>query len=269
LARRLDAVAIETWLRLRLTAEPGRADPRVVPVTVAEPPLTLRCFGRFEFVVSGVPRDTSKLRRQARTVLWLLSLHVSKAVQEETLTSTIWPDVSTAKAKHRLHVAISSLRRVLDPGARPRASDLIVRVGSSYVLSPPPGSEVDLLVFESSIRRWRLTRSDGPIDELTRTLSAALDAYRGDLLTEAGPAEWVLAERDRLRTEAANAAAALAALQLDHDPHLAVEACMSGLRIDDLHYGLWRLLAEAHTRAGNRAEAARAHQAYADLMNAV
>lgn len=239
----------------------SRVTPRAAPVDFVD----LRCFGKYELAIAGQIRDLTKLRQQPRTLLWLLSIHIGKPLHQEVITNVLWPNVTFREAKHRLHVAVSSIRRAIDPHLE-HSPGVLVRDGRSYLLKLPAGSKVDLLTFETCLRSWRSRQSTLAVAEQSTLLDQALAEYRGELLVESGQAEWVLPERERLRTEAANVAAALARLQLTINPDLAIETCLLGLRIDRYHYGLWRLLAETHTRTGNRAAALRARQQYLDLI---
>ena len=73
-----------------------------------------------------------------------------------------------------------------------------------------------------AIRRSRPTR-----------LRRALERYRGDLLPEDGPAEWLVEARDRARLAAVGAARSLAELRLRAgDLAGAIQACLRGLAID-------------------------------------
>ncbi|WP_370941868.1 BTAD domain-containing putative transcriptional regulator [Amycolatopsis sp. cg5] len=284
-AHRLGAVTLETWLRLLLTAQltthhdPGAltevihiqrhiAQARPPSLGVPLPPpnpvrVELRCFGRYEIAVDGNACDLTGLRRQAKTLLWLLSVNAGRPLHQEVIAGVLWPDVAFGRAKHRLHVAVSSVRAVLGPNSH----SLLVRDGPAYRLVLPAGSEVDLLTFQDALRGWRSGQASLPSAGLSALLGRALSAYRGELIAEAGPAEWLLPERERLRTEAANATAALAGLQLLGNPSLAVETCLRGLRVDEYHYDLWRLLEEAYTRTGKRAAAVHARGRYLELIS--
>lgn len=291
-AHRLGAVTLETWLRLLLTAlltahnDPGalselvtiqqamhtagespRAVAPIFPKAAQADAVDLRCFGRYEIAVAGRSCDLTGLRQQPRTLLWLLSINAGRPLDQEQITTFLWPDVSFRQAKHRLHVAVSSIRAAIDPHLRD-ARSLLVRQGVAYLLKLPAGSRVDLLTFEGAVRAWRSRRTTLSAEEQSALLDRALTAYRGDLLVESGSAEWILPERERLRAEAANAAAALARLHLLGNPNLAIETCLLGLRVDHFHYGLWHLLADAHAQTGNRAAALRARQQYLDLITA-
>jgi DNA-binding SARP family transcriptional activator len=122
---------------------------------------------------------------------------------------------------------------------------------------------VDLWIFEDALAESRSARAAGASDLAVAALQRARAVYGGDLLPEDGPAEWVVKERERLRLAAVDVAEVGAQLFLDRgDPAAAADACEWGLRIDRYHDPLWRLLADAHERAGDRAAALRTRRAY-------
>ena len=218
-------------------------------------PLTLRLLGRTEIAIDGVAVDLSTVRPRARSTLRLLALRAGDAVHRDVLVASLWPDVDEESALRSLQVAISSLRSVLGGRARGRPT-LLARNGESYCLQLPPGSRSDVRDFEA-----RLARGAGaparrrPAGERA-ALAAALGHYGGDLLPEEGPAEWVVAERDRLRLAAAGAWCALGRrLGDDGEFAEAVDAVRAGLRLDAYSDDAWRLLIDLHTRAGNPAAA--------------
>jgi len=231
------------------------------PPEPSVPPVAVRCLGAFELAVAGVPVDLDPLRAQARRVLRVLSMQYGQPMHEERLVATLWPDAPLKRAKHRLQVAISSLRALLrhcDAGG-------IARHGSAYVLQLPPGSTVDVVEFAVAVRRWRAGRHDH--DRVRSLAGDVLDLYRGELLVEEGAAEWVLTRRESIRGEAAGVAAALATFELrDGEVAAAIEVCDRALAIDELDHRLWTLLAEARQRAGDPGAARRARQAYRELI---
>jgi DNA-binding SARP family transcriptional activator len=95
----------------------------------------------------------------------------------------------------------------------------------------------------------------------------ALAVYRGELLPEDGPAEWVVPERDRLRRHVATAAGELAedCLRLG-EVREGLDAARRALELDRYQDRVWELLSELHERAGDRAAAARARQEHAEAL---
>jgi DNA-binding SARP family transcriptional activator len=302
-AERLDARVPETWLRLMLVhqlgggpwtdverdrlvrcAENAQLDhvvagaPRFLaalrgdtPAPVHAPraaarsaPVAIRCLGHYEFAVAGRPVDLSALRQQPRHVLRILSVHGGRPVHEESIVELLWPGVPLRQAKHRLQVAVSSLRTALRAHLPRSVPDLVARRDRAYLLRLPAGGEVDLVTFEDVVRRFRLP---GPREEQAALGYRALDLYRGDLLSDEGPAEWIVWERERLRAQAAGVAASLAELELARGAtQAAADVCTRGLAADELNDRLWTLLSDAHRRTGNLTAARRTESAYRTLL---
>lgn len=230
----------------------------VAPAPVVAP-VTVRCLGAFRLTVAGVDLDLGGLRAQARRVLRVLAMNYGQPVHDERLVTALWPDSSLKQAKHRLHVAISSLRTLLRDRLDGTAHG-VVRHGSAYLLRLPPGSTVDLAEFAGAMDRWRASRSTAAGQEV-------LDLYGGELLAEEGPAEWVLARREAVRSQAVGVAVTMARAALDRDDApAAVAACERALAIDELDTRIWQLMSEARDRAGSHAAALRTRLACQALL---
>jgi DNA-binding SARP family transcriptional activator len=100
-----------------------------------------------------------------------------------------------------------------------------------------------------------------------RALRAAVGGYGGDLLPQDGTEEWVVRERDVLRTAVAIAAAQLAAYELDGGAAVAATvAAERCLAIDRYHDEGWRVLVAAYERNGDLGAAQRARGRYAEAL---
>ncbi len=248
--------AVDAWARLR--PAPAVTPPRPSPAPPPEvPPLQLRLLGRTEIAIDGVAVDLSAVRPRARSTLRLLALRAGTAVHRDVLVAGLWPDANEEAALRSLQVAVSSLRTVLGPRGRARdRPTLLARNGESYCLQLPPCSRSDVHDFEARLADARARRRDGDRAGERTALSAALGHYGGDLLPEEGSVEWVVAERDRLRLEAARAWCALGRrLGEDGEVAEAVDALRASVRLDAYFDDAWRLLVDLHTRAGNPAAA--------------
>lgn len=220
------------------------------------PTVSIRCFGGFELRVDGSLVDLSQIKPRAREALRLLCLHGGRAVHREVLLSALWPDVDGSAGIRNLHVALSSLRSILQVDGAP----FIVRDGSAYRVMIPEYGSMDLVQFERALQEARRARPSDPrcIDFYRH----ALELYQ-DLLPEDGPAEWVVPAREQLRTEAYVAARELAQLLLTRgEPVASAAACERGLQIDPYRDDLWRLRIDALGYAGDFAAAAHARQDY-------
>jgi DNA-binding SARP family transcriptional activator len=222
--------------------------------------LSLRLLGGFALRLDGRSVNLSSVRPRVRTLLRLLAVDAGRLVHHETIEAALWPDGDPISSARNLHVAIAALRRAVEPAAGRGSFQLIRREGDAYVLTLPPGSDVDVQTFASVIGGADQARLRGDKHVAAALYEQALDLYRGDLLPEDGPAEWVIERREALRVTAVEAARELAEVVLSSgDAPRAARACALGLRIDRYHDPLWRLLIQARDQAGDQgaAEAAR------------
>ena len=83
-----------------------------------------------------MPVDQFAVRPRARKALHVLALNVGKPVHRDVLTQAVWPDSRPDAARRSVHVAISSLRHLLEPEARRGQSLLLPRLGDSYIAGP-------------------------------------------------------------------------------------------------------------------------------------
>ncbi|WP_213450300.1 winged helix-turn-helix domain-containing protein [Rhizomonospora bruguierae] len=274
--------------------EPGAA----LPGAATDARLSLWCFGGFRLCVDGQPVDFSPVRPRVRTLVRILAMHAGRPVHRDTLIGALWPDTPTAQATRGLHVALSSLRTLLDEAVSEGGGRLVRRDGDAYQLALPPDGFADVVAFRAALAAAHSATGHARL----RALRTAVQAYGGALLPEDGPAEWVLAEREARQRQAADAAAALAEAELDGglatgglatagpvagdmtaagtgsglgggltrdrepDCARAAAAAQRCVDIDPCHDAGWRLLIIAHRRAGHAAAAARARRDYAAVL---
>ena len=225
----------------------------------------MRCLGGFSLVLKGRRLDTSTLKPRVRELLRVLALHSGRPVHREVLAEALWPQAGRDVATRNLHVAISSLRRVLQVGDR-SVPPLILRDGEAYELVLPD-AEIDLLEFDIAITRARAARATGDAPTALDAYRRTLDLYRGELLPEDGPAEWVVLERERYRSGATEAAQLTGEIFLEkNELESAALACARGLQIDRHCDRLWQTRIRAHELAGEAAAAARARRSYEEVL---
>ena len=234
---------------------------------LSPPSVVLRCLGGFSLALHGAAVDCSAVKPRARAALHLLSLRAPRPVHRDTLVDALWPGSDPKVGARNLHVVVSSLRQLLEPGVARGASSLIVREGETYRLDLPADADSDLLAFPAAVAEGREALARGALERAAAMFRTALDLYRGDLLPDDGSAEWVAREREEYRAEASADAQALAEVELAADnPEAAAAACDRGLRLDRYRDPLWRLRIRASDAAGDIAESARVRALYHEVL---
>lgn len=254
-----EAAAAETGLSVSSFLG-GRPQP--VPVG-GDAGLVLRCFGPLEVTLDGEPLDLGPIKPRVRSLLRVLALHAGRPVHKDRLVDWLWPGEGDVRVGTRnLQVAVSSLRQLLEPGVARGAAAIVVREGDTYRLQLGAGA-VDLVEFDDQVAIARHARAAGEHEVALAALDRALGLYRGELLADEGAAEWVSAERDRLRLTAADASQLRAEVLVEAGQFTdAATEADRGLRIDQYRDALWRLLVSANTAAGDPAAARRSQERY-------
>ncbi|GAA4587337.1 hypothetical protein GCM10023194_35950 [Planotetraspora phitsanulokensis] len=250
-ARTVHAFRPEQAARVPDDPRPPEHGSARAPGLPEEGDLVVRCFGGFAVEAAGQALDLSGVRPKARTVLRLLAVNAGRPVHRDVLLAALWPESDPAAATRGLHVALSALRTSL---AAHRLAGVVARRGEAYLLDAP----CDVAEFRRALR--------GP--RTAPALESLLAMYGGDLLPEDGAAEWVVHEREVLRTQAAECAGELAALRLAAGrPDAAVLAAVRCLEIDEWHDPAWRTLIDAYDRLGDVMAAVRARRRYSAMLD--
>lgn len=151
-------------------------------------------LGRFVLVRDGQPVPRSEWRtHRAATLCKALLTHRGQRLHKEQLQDWIWPEASAGAASRNLRVALSELRRILEPTR-------LAHDGSPYVNSS--GDTVELMADGLWIDSQRLVEAaeiDPRAPNAVLHLRAAADLYRGVYLPDDLYAEWAVVERERLR----------------------------------------------------------------------
>jgi DNA-binding SARP family transcriptional activator len=226
----------------------------------------IRCFGVFTVEINGVAVDLGPLRPRARTVLRILAVSSETDVHQESLVDALWPGTELGIGVRRLQVAISSARQLLERHGL-TGSAWLPRHGNAYRLALGDGGQVDVREFEEQQRAAAIAASRGDTAGCVQAREAALAWYRGDLLPEDGPAEYVVSERERLRREAALTAAALAT-DLRHQGRMpeALTVARLSVRLERFQDAAWGLLAQLHEDVGDSSAAERTRREHLQVQ---
>ena len=193
----------QTMIRLCLDLARGTPDPAPPspPATVTAtpvapailPPLTVLSLGRFQLVRAGAVLPACKTRK-AIAIFRNLLTRAHRAAHKDELAELFWPNAAPREALHSLHVAISALRRYLDP---PAGSYLLFEAGY-YRLNPAARIEDDSTRFrqlsDEGEHWWRA----GDFERARQAYGDALACYQGDYYVDDADPISAVAERERL-----------------------------------------------------------------------
>jgi DNA-binding SARP family transcriptional activator len=137
----------------------------------------------------GQPVDVGGPKQRA--VLASLLVARGRPVAVDRLQDHVWGDAAPANPETSLQAYVSNLRRVLEPGRRPReAARLLVTQPSGYALLADR-TKVDLTRFEDRAERGQALLAKGDLAAAREDLQGALDEWRGPLLPELAGRPWV------------------------------------------------------------------------------
>jgi len=252
---------------------PGRtADAALRPPTDALPApatdavLHIRCFGQLSVSVDGREIDVSAVKPRVRSLLRLLGAQGGSPVHREVICEALWPEAEPVTGLRNLQVAVSSLRRLLEPGVNRGGGSLVVRDGDSYRLALPGASTCDVVTYRLLLARAVDLAETRPA-EAAAEFGVAAAWLRTGLLPEEGPSEWAETIRERCRAEASAAGLHVAERALEAgDPAAAAAVCMDTVGIDRYLDPAWRLLIHAKERSGDGAAAELTRRRYDEVL---
>lgn len=155
------------------------------------PTLHVYTLGGFQVLRDSqpIPPAAWQPRRKTRLLFLYLLTHRPRPVARDELLEALWPDLSPDSAVLALNTTFSDLRKVLEPYlGKGMPSRYLVREGECYCFTPESHIWYDVDAFEQSVQ------AGAP------SLHTAQELYRGDFLAEEPYLDWVIRERERLRS---------------------------------------------------------------------
>jgi ATP/maltotriose-dependent transcriptional regulator MalT/DNA-binding SARP family transcriptional activator len=173
-------------------------------------PVRVETLGILRLLRDGVTVPAPAWRsRKARDILKILLARRGRPVTREFLMETLWPGEATANLANRLHVAVSTLRSVLDPDHR-FDGQRFVATDDDTVRARLEHLEVDVESFLDDANTGLALLRAGRTDEALPLLVRAESGYRGDFLEEDLYADWAVPLREQARAAYLAATARLA-----------------------------------------------------------
>jgi DNA-binding SARP family transcriptional activator len=224
------------------------------------PPLFAALFGGF-----AIYREQRQLcMGSSRPVCELgtyLIAHAGKSVTRDALMDLLWPDVDPSRAAHRLHVAVSDLRRIVD---LPGLASLVRLQEDSYQIAALSVT-TDCELFEQHYQRAKLRLVQHDEDGAAAEFHAALQLYTGEFLADHPYLEWATQKRVHFAERQLTALTALCEHAANgRDFGSVTEYAHAILAVDNLREQAHRHLMRAHYFLGQRAAAIRQYRACAN-----
>ncbi len=236
--------------------------------------LAVRLFGTFQAELDGQPVGGFSSAK-VRALLAYLIMERERPHGRDALCGLLWPDEPQEVAQANLRQALANLRQVL--GDRSAAKPLLTVTRDAVGLTVGADCLADAGEFVDRLDRCRTHghRRTAACESCTQHIEAALQLYRGDFLEglyiAAAPEydAWVLARRERLRSDALDAWSSLTEHHLLTGAHeLAGTLARRQLVLEPWREEAHRQLMRAHALAGNRSAALNQYEACRQIMAA-
>lgn len=258
-------------LAMQKTAAPGKASAigsllKSLQKT-SQPGLKVSCLGRFQVSVGTREIPTETWKSKKAKMLFKLLLHYRRHgfVSKEVFMEHLWPEEDPEKTSKRFHVALTTLRRILEPDLeRGLPSAYLKSDGDTYLLDLGKDGHVDLDAFEAACTR---ARQDADPSDVIGHLFDAERLYQGDFLDEDPFEPWCCSERDRLRDlYLAVLASIIEFYEMKKDYGKAITYCLRYLGVDAYAEDIHRDLIRFYSLAGNKTMAVKAYERCRELI---
>jgi DNA-binding SARP family transcriptional activator/tetratricopeptide (TPR) repeat protein len=208
----------------------------------------IRLCGAFDLRFDGA--SWPDLVARCVAPLAYILVHRDESISRAGLATLMWPDDDEETARGNLRRRLHEIRRALPPSEL----EWLTTTPTTVRWESHAGAVLDIAEFERAVNEGRF-------------LDAAR-AYRGDFL-EGHFDDWVLAERERLRSRYINACfdGALAARR-GRDFETALACVNRVLETDEWREDALRLAMALHREAGDRDAALRAYATFASRLHA-
>jgi LuxR family maltose regulon positive regulatory protein len=220
-------------------------------------------FGSFAMFRNGERLQIGQSRTTGELCRYLIA-HNGEPVQRDEILELLWPDADPERALHRLHTAVSGLRRILDAPGAPWSA---IQLEDDRYTIVSEAVTTDYARFEAHYREARahFARSESALG--ARSLRAALQLYQGDYLSDQCYAEWTHQARAHFTERRLSALDLLAEYCSDiGDLAGTLEHAGEILEIDGLRERAHRQVMRAHLALGQRACALRQYERCAALL---
>jgi len=213
----------------------------------------MRLLGGFE--LQGADNERLSTRK-AEALLAYLALSAGQVHRRDKLAGLLWGNKEERRARHSLAQALHLIRAAL----KANGADPLIIDGTTVAMDLSV-FDVDAVAFERLV-----------VQRKQEDLSTAAALYRGDLLDgleigEPGFEDWLLGERQRLRSLALNALERLLKKQQQTEENAAaINTANRLIVLEPIHEAAHRSLMRLYCRIGRQEAAIRQYQTCANVL---
>jgi ATP/maltotriose-dependent transcriptional regulator MalT/DNA-binding SARP family transcriptional activator len=214
--------------------------------------LRVYSFGRFKLYRGNdeiIPRYWSS--EKAKILFKYLVLHRRNGfVAKDRLVEMLWPEEDPAKSTNRFHVALSALRKTLEPELLTGfPSAYIVRKKDAYRLDLKEEGYCDIKEFEKALR---MAIKESSPEESFNYFVKAESVYASGLFDEDRYIGWCIEARDEYRQKYLGVLARLIDFyEKELEYHRCIDLARRYLTIDEYAEGIYLKLMKLYVKVGN------------------
>lgn len=227
-------------------------------------------LGRFAVVRRGEPVALAAWQsRKARDLFKLLIARRGRPLTREAAVEALWPQQDSARPGtlgNRLSVALSTIRKVLDPD-RAHSPDHYVAADSQSIALRLDHLSVDVVEFLDTARAAIATATAEDLKAAQTRLHRARSLYAGDFLEDDPYEDWAVECREEARSAALMVLRLLARAAAEQgSDEMTCEHLGQLLELDPYDEDAWLALVAAQLRLHRHGEARRRYAAYVRRM---
>ncbi len=199
-----------------------------------------------------IPVEDWRSEKARMLFKYLVYHHAEGYFAKDILMELIWPKTDPGKSRKRLNVALTSIRKTLEPELqRGTSSTYLLRKGDGYRVNLGEQGFLDIAAFNSELHRAENEKdSDKALEHCLR----AEALYKGDLFQEDQYQEWCLDARSQYREKYLRVLDLLLSFYEKKDEvEKSIGYARRYLEIDKYAENIYRLLMETYHQKNNKA----------------